>query len=104
MTWHLALGLHAPLELVAEGQFGIGEQDRTEISVPLAKDGKLCGEASVVVRRRGPVRPPLGAFLPPGSSARTPIWADDDTRLFCESTAGLGPCWEEEEEESDGLP
>lgn len=78
-TWHLALGLHAPLDLVAEGQFGVEGHDRSEIVVPLVHEGHACGEASLVVRRlcnaRDERHPWLGGC------------DEEDTRLYVDGKA-----------------
>jgi len=87
MTWHVALGLRAPLELVAEVQFGLGEQERLELSVPLLREGRECGEASLVLRRQGEQRVQTSTHLP--------RWADEDSRPFSEANVESQGMWEE---------
>lgn len=69
-TWHLALGLRAPLEPVAEAQFNLNlrgtAKERTggERSVFLVCKGRTCGHVSLVIQQHGP-----NSVEEPGSDA-----------------------------------
>jgi len=84
MTWHLALGMRAPLDLVAEGQLRVDDTSGEEMIAPLLRDGCTCGEAVFSVQRRiGKERP----FCP-----RLTGCMDEDTRLFGDSADEI---WDE---------
>jgi len=88
-TWHLALGLRAPLDLVAEGRFapggGVG---RAEVVVPLVRGDRACGEASLVVR-----------YICSGDRQERPRWVEahacEDARPYTDMSADAREVWDE---------
>jgi len=52
MTWHSALGMRAPSEVLAEGRLGIDHHMLgSEVRVPLALDGEVVGETTIVAKK-----------------------------------------------------
>mmetsp|Transcript_98912 Transcript_98912/g.190984 ORF Transcript_98912/g.190984 Transcript_98912/m.190984 type:complete len:250 (-) Transcript_98912:62-811(-) len=85
MTWHSALGLRAPSEVLAEGRLGVDHcMFGSEVRVPLALDGKVVGEATIVAKR-GRRRPQV---LPCEPSS--PVACEVPSRRALDSPPPLG--------------
>jgi len=58
MTWHMALALHVPLELIGEARFKVNDTDiGSNLYVPIQWEGRVCGYVMLIVK----VRPDTGA-------------------------------------------
>lgn len=87
VSWHVAFGLQAPLELTGEGRFEVHEdQLRSEVSVPLFHHGVKCGDAFLVVMLHVECQKPKQGHLirkgPGGRSVPNGVWSEEDSRPF----------------------
>jgi len=80
-TWHTAFGLRAPSQLLAEGQFCVTRKRQSEIRVPLASKGRICGEALIVAINSQEKKDELRGCPDCSTIGR---FTDDDTLLLME--------------------
>mmetsp|Transcript_83795 Transcript_83795/g.232224 ORF Transcript_83795/g.232224 Transcript_83795/m.232224 type:complete len:257 (-) Transcript_83795:150-920(-) len=61
MTWHLALALRVPLELVGEARFRVSELDLgSDLRVPIERDGHICGYVVLLIVKVSGMMDPWG--------------------------------------------